>query len=148
MPELHALVEKHSDAIIFSLIYIAEAHATDEWPIGELPAGLTELRQHVSIEDRRQAAAQLLEEYKDVIHPRMDIKLDELTNEFNRCYSSWPFRVWIVDNGKIVFKGLPTEDGDNLDYASLRRYIENNPMPPIYLSPSALRDASKQDTSI
>ena len=105
-------------------IYISEAHATNEWPVGELPGGLYELRQHVTVDERRQAALKLLEIFKDVIHPDMDVKLDTMANDFDSTYSSWPFRVWIIDNGKVVFKGMPTEDGDNLDYDALRRFIE------------------------
>lgn len=51
--------------------------------------------------------------------------MDTAANDFNVNYSSWPFRVWVVDCcQKVVFAGQPTEDGSNLNYGSLRQFIE------------------------
>lgn len=107
-------------------MYIAEAHASDEWPINNLPESLSVLNQHKTESDRKIAASVFLETYKDWIHPLLDVKIDTVSNDFNNTYSSWPFRVWIVDDGKIAFKGVPTLDGNDLQYSAVRNYLENH----------------------
>lgn len=109
-------------------MYIAEAHASDEWPISNLPEAIEYLPQPHSIEARRSAASCLLTCHKDKIHPNLLIKLDDMNNSFNEIYASWPFQVWIIDDEKIAFKGRPTVDGFNLNYGEVREHLESKPL--------------------
>ncbi len=101
-------------------VYISEAHATDEWPISNLPIGVSSLQQHKSNADRIQAAHLLKLTYKKEIHDKMEIVCDSIGNSFENVYNSWPFRVWVIEQGKIAYKGMPTQDGDNLPMEDLR----------------------------
>lgn len=83
-----------------------EAHATDEWPIGNLPAG-TELKQHTSLEGRIAAAKMFQATQK--LHSAMKLFIDPMDNSFNQTYQSWPTRAWVIsaNERKIVYKSMP-----------------------------------------
>lgn len=82
----------------FLCVYILEAHADDEWPIRTRPELV--IRQHRSLSERLTAAKRLLASRECLMWP---VVLDTMGNEFNRAYSAWPVRGYIVDGrGRIV----------------------------------------------
>jgi hypothetical protein len=98
-------------SLSLSQVYILEAHATDEWPIGNLPVDVKELNQHVTLEDRQHAFQLFKQHYGSLIHDRVTLLLDNDKNDFNATYPSWPFRVWIVDEKQLVaYKGMANAD--------------------------------------
>lgn len=107
LPELYALCEQYHNIANFAMVYILEAHATNEWPINNLPEGIESLNQHITLQDRQNAVQLFIHHYSNIIHDKMKIVLDNSDNEFNSQYPSWPFRVWILNDEKeIVFKGM------------------------------------------
>lgn len=85
----------------FVTVYIAEAHATDEWPIS-YP---TCTQAHKTLEDRIKAAATFVSTYDwplPVVPDRMD-------DDIQRTLGAWPFRMYIVQRGRIVFQGQPED---------------------------------------
>ena len=91
-------------------IYIAEAHAIDEWPISESPR---DFKQHHCIEDRIEACRYLLQDYSSYLHGiefYVDIMDDDGVNEsFEAAYASWPFRFWVLSSTQVLFKAMPKD---------------------------------------
>lgn len=68
-------------------IYIEEAHAADEWPIGSA----TVERQARTVAERRAAADRL------GLSDRWSLYVDSMDNSFAAAYSPWPFRYYLLD---------------------------------------------------
>ena len=109
-----------------ALVYIMEAHATDEWPILDTDTTFT---QHTSIEERRAAAEFTCGQYP-VLQSEAgfgdEVYLDPIDNAFNSAYASWPLRYWILKDGRLAFKAMPknaTYSMDELE-AAIQRAVE------------------------
>ncbi len=93
----------------FACIYIQEAHAVDEWPINQLDTGLA---QHACLEARRAAAQAFLQHLR--LQSRelaMPVWVDDMSNAFNACFASWPFRFWVLARQRPVHEGVCSSDG-------------------------------------
>jgi len=84
-------------------IYIDEAHACDEWPLGT--HSLT--KKHVTIEDRIAAAKEFLEKTK---FPFPTV-VDTIQNDFNEKFAVWPERYYIFQRDETSVIGMPTDRG-------------------------------------
>ncbi|KAJ3340653.1 hypothetical protein HDU93_006510 [Gonapodya sp. JEL0774] len=85
----------------FATIYILEAHASDVWPNGNV----VEIPRHRTAIDRQKAALSFVQQYNYTI----PVFLDTLSDSFERAYAPWPFRFYIVKDGKMAFVGMPKE---------------------------------------
>ena len=141
MRDINALVEKYCRrAVQFAFVYILEAHASDEWPVPREEC--VDLRQHRSMLDRARAAQLLAREYP--LHPELTLLLDNRDNAFNAAYASWPFRYWIVQDGRVALKMIPV-DGDKANLQALADWLKRGAAPPPYDPPrSAVPPASKR----
>jgi len=96
------LVSKNSLEINFLIIYIKEAHASDQWPLGTT----FNVPQHKTIDQRIDAAnswkniliENQLKNFNNVI-----ILVDDIDNSFTNTYSAWPERGMIVMNNVIEY---------------------------------------------
>jgi len=88
------------------MVYIAEAHALDEWPMGDGYPGseYKALNQPKSVSERCTVAKMFREE----IGCRLPMVVDGISDSFEKTYSVWPLRFYIVKQGKIVYKAQPT----------------------------------------
>jgi len=86
------------------MVYIAEAHAVDEWPVALLDK---DFEQHKSLEDRLQAAREFKADHEIAAPLATEIYADTIGNDFNESYSSWPFRFWVIEQGAVGFKAMP-----------------------------------------
>jgi len=85
------------------VIYISEAHACDEWPLGSF----TCIKQHKTISQRLNAANEFVKKSGFTL----PIYADDITNEFDKTYSSWPERYVIIDTcGKLAAISNATSD--------------------------------------
>lgn len=93
----------------FAVVYIEEAHASDEWPIYQV----ADIPQHKSIGDRLEVAQRYRRDFP--CHPRLLFCADTFGNEFNRAYASWPFRFWVLERpcpqepARVGFKAMPQD---------------------------------------
>lgn len=90
----------------FLLVQVAEAHATDEWPVG-LPHSRLQLR---SDEERVQAAGAL----RRAMGLSDDLALtaaDTHAEHFDRAFGAWPTSMWVLDgaSGRVLFVAQPSE---------------------------------------
>lgn len=99
----------------FVMVYIEEAHAVDEWPIGSQYV----IRQHTTPSERAAAAARVHSE----LGLRMPVLLDTLQNDFNRAYSAWPFRYYVVNGtGVLTLSAQPIDA--SLPLSELAPHVE------------------------
>lgn len=91
------VVHDYDDEVDFLTVYILEAHPTDGWRWNNN----VEIPQHQSLEDRL-AAAEMLKKSSRCSVP---IMVDAFENEASKAYGAWPERLFIIQDGKIVYEG-------------------------------------------
>jgi len=91
-----------SDKIDFLCVYIAEAHANDKWPLGKH----VDLPTHKTFEDRVAASDILINKY-GLKSPMM---YDTMSDEFDKEFSVWPERYYIIKDNRIVNIFYPVID--------------------------------------
>lgn len=101
--------EKYAHKVDFLCVYIEEAHAQDEWPISSCrwnPTGKKIMyNQHKTIEDRLAVARDFI----DAFGWKYPTILDAIDNPFETAYAAWPLRLYVVKDGRMVFKAQPRE---------------------------------------
>ncbi len=102
----------------FFFVYIEEAHATDEWPVACINETVA---QHRNADDRSKAA-DLLQEVCP-LHEALTVVLDNEHNDFNAVFACWPFRYWIVHDGKVALKATPSDHV--VDLKSLQAWLSD-----------------------
>jgi len=101
--QVHSLQAKLEGKAIFLTIYLAEAHAQDQWPLGRI----IEVNQHKTVEDRLAVANRFVKQNSYQIH----MVVDDIKNPFMTAYWAHPERFFIIQDGKMGLKGQPTDDG-------------------------------------
>jgi len=94
----------------FLTVYIEEAHAQDEWPIGKT---ISVCKQAKTIEQRSEMAKTLerkLCEIQNGGQEVMEIVLDTMNNDFEKQFAAWPFRFYAIQDNRVVFKPQPKLD--------------------------------------
>ncbi|CAF2876516.1 unnamed protein product [Rotaria sp. Silwood2] len=101
---MNALVRSHApNRINFLTIYIAEAHARDQWSVGKT----------ISCVDQSTTLAQRLQyaqEFRENFNFEMPMLVDDMNNKFHHTYGSWPFRFFIIYEGKLILKAEPDKE--------------------------------------
>lgn len=77
-------------------MYIAEAHSTDGWAF----TNNLDINQHRSLEERLSAAQILVQ-----MEPLCPVVVDEMTNVAAIKYGALPERLYVLQAGKVVYKG-------------------------------------------
>jgi hypothetical protein len=99
-------------------IYIAEAHARDQWPAGKI---ISCLDQPKTLDQRLENARQ----FKKNFNFEMPMLVDSMDNSFHTTYGSWPFRFYVIYNGKLVLKAEPGETTYAYDMNEIDTWIDN-----------------------
>lgn len=81
----------------FLIVYICEAHPTDEWRWNNN----VEIQQHRTIQERLEAAEMLKKKSKC----SAPVVVDTMANKTNSAYGAWPERFFIIQEGKLVYVG-------------------------------------------
>jgi len=84
------------------VVYISEAHAQDEWPLGKQVC----LNQHKTIEERLKAA----NDFNEQFHCRLPVLVDTMDNNFDNAYACWPERFFIIEHDKMAMIGHPSNE--------------------------------------
>jgi len=103
---LKDLYRKYRHRAQFLSVYISEAHALDEWPVGNGYDGRKAFYQHKSLEARIDAARQFVEDYRFPV----PMVVDRMDNQFDNTFASWPVRFYILHGGKVYYKAMPKLD--------------------------------------
>jgi len=119
-PYFKSLYAQYKDKVVFVAIYITEAHAADEWPVG---ARLSFCNQPTTVPERCELARGYVESY-DMTIP---VLVDNMDNNFRDKFSAWPFRFYVVNNGKVEFKAQPDpEKSYTYDVNTLGKWLQAN----------------------
>lgn len=98
------------------LVYIAEAHAADAWPINSSryhgPANT--VHTPTSLAERRAVAGRMLEALPCL--RELPILVDDLDDRFLSTYAAWPIRLYAVSaDGRLARIGQPCGSVIDLD---------------------------------
>lgn len=113
------MFSKYKDRAAFLVVYIIEAHAKDEWPVGET---VSFCEQPKTLEARRELARK----YKDMNGMTMEVGVDTMNNEFESVFAAWPLRFYVVRNGKLEWKAQPNVEHYAYDPTEVSRWLKNN----------------------
>jgi hypothetical protein len=98
--ELTQLIQDYQAAVDFAFVYIAEAHASDEWPIGAPRC----LRQSRTTDERIERAIELtpyLLQHTVLVEP-VTLLCEEGVESFSDLYSPWPAKAYIFSGARLV----------------------------------------------
>ncbi|CAF2734081.1 unnamed protein product [Rotaria sp. Silwood2] len=115
---LNKLFRSHAPAMRLLTIYIAEAHARDQWPAGKT---ISCVDQPKTLEERLENARQ----FKKRFNFEMPMLVDSMNNTFHTTYGSWPFRFYVIHNGKLILKAEPGATTYAYDLNELDTWIDN-----------------------
>jgi len=96
-------MEIYRTKVDFLSVYISEAHACDEWPLGQFVC----IPQHKTLEQRMDAAKKYLRETQC----KAPMVVDLLEDNFNQLFAAWPERGFILHKGNIVYISDAKLDG-------------------------------------
>ena len=111
---LQRLLREYAGVVQFLLVYIAESHAVDEWPVGETIVK----RQHTTTEERIAACEECLADFG----LKMPTVVDSIENDFHRTYACWPIRFYLINAGILDVIGTP-RDGCGYDLADIEDWL-------------------------
>jgi len=81
-------------------IYICEAHASDEWPVGP---SISACKQPQSLPERLEIANQ----FNRIRSVKVPMLVDTIHNHFQTAFAAWPFRYYVIKDGHVAFKAEP-----------------------------------------
>eukprot|EP00808_Paulinella_micropora_P011904 g38167.t1 len=101
--ELRQLWTTYHTGVDFLAVYITEAHAKDEWPVGPTFS----FAEQPKTQAARLALARLHQQRSQLPFP---VVVDDIaTNAFETLYAAWPYRFYILYQGRIMYKAQPDE---------------------------------------
>jgi hypothetical protein len=107
----------YSKTIRFLNVYITEAHAADEWPVGRT---LSFCNQPRTIDERLTLARTFVKKY----NLQLPMVVDGMENAFVQKFDAWPFRYFVVNGGRIMVKAQPDRDDFKYYITSLASTLE------------------------
>lgn len=121
VPILHNLQQKFQEKMDFLHVYIAEAHAMNEWPINSSRDSITgeaiNFKQPVSDNERIGLANKFIGDYSF----KWPTVIDLIENPFEALFASWPLRFYVIHDGKLSFKAQP--ENSTYDFNYLRDHL-------------------------
>jgi hypothetical protein len=116
---MNALVRSHTPSgICFLAIYIAEAHARDQWPVGKT---ISSVDQPTTLGQRLQNAQQFQKNFSF----QMPMLVDNMDDTFHNTYGSWPFRFFVIHDDKLILKAEPDKETFTYDISEIDKWINN-----------------------
>jgi hypothetical protein len=92
-------------------IYIEEAHPRDGWFLPNANTGEVTFRQPTSTAERLNVAAMFVK----ATHFNLPLYVDTYDNEANYLYDAWPERLYVIQDGVVVYQGGNGPFGYRLD---------------------------------
>ena len=98
------MYERFRDRVSLVFVYIAEAHATDEWQMQSNLDDDVLIAQHTVIEERFVAARAGVAR----LGLTMPVLVDGMDDAVSQAFAAWPERIYVVGgDGRIAFQGGP-----------------------------------------
>jgi len=105
---------------VFLTIYIAEAHAADQWPLGNHVV----IKQHKTLEERLEAAYNYRAKLQKKGLNIGEIVVDGIDNVFMETWACHPERYFIIYQGKLVVK--PQPEKAMYEVSRIRDYLRHH----------------------
>jgi len=119
VPLLNELKERYSEKVDFLVVYIREAHSSDEWPVGRT---VSCVKQPQTLEERRDNALLL---FGPKFLLKVELVLDSIQNSFNELFCGWPIRQFIIQNNKLLWKSQPNIQSLSLELEEFQRIVDH-----------------------
>lgn len=105
---MQKLYEDFRERAAVYLIYVAEAHPSDEWQLDSNEEDKVLLEQPTTYEERIGIAKEML----GALSLDLPTLVDEMDNAAAIAFSAWPERLYVIDKaGKVVYMGGPGPGG-------------------------------------
>jgi len=111
------LYAAHRGRMVLATIYIQEAHAADEWPVGQT---ISFCNQPQKLDARCSLAKRYVREFS----LQAPMLVDTMANKFHEEYAAWPFRFYAIRDGRLALKAQPIEPSYKYDVEDLNRWLE------------------------
>lgn len=108
------VITQYADIADSVLVYIEEAHPSDGWISSDAPY---QIPQHRCIDDRLKAAELMNQEV-----PRCLVVADSMDNSSNAAYGAYFDRLYILQDGKVVYQGGRGPEGYRI--SELRNWLD------------------------
>lgn len=95
------MLHDFQDVAVFAAVYIVEAHAADEWPVGDR----LQIKQPITDAERCSVAGAFVKQYE----LRMPMLVDTIENSFSQAYAAWPIRFFLIQNGSMTYIAQPDQ---------------------------------------
>ena len=114
MQDIKKLASDFASVADFLLVYVAEAHAADEWPVGNP----IQYNQPKTIDERLAIARDFVAKY-EIMDAGIPLVVDDLgggtsqnrdpfeDNPVDTAYAIWPTRWYVVQGGVVLYKAQP-----------------------------------------
>ena len=120
LKEWHRLSDKyHPKGVLFHMIYLSEAHASDEWPVGP---SISFCKQPKTLKERMDLARQVAQQMPRSTPTRLWV--DSMTNAFRDTYAAWPVRYFVIVHGILRFIAQPDSQYFTYDVSELDSVLE------------------------
>jgi iodothyronine deiodinase-like protein len=98
------MYRSYRDRASLVFVYVAEAHATDGWQMDSNVEENVLIANHVTIEDRFDAARASVERLGLTI----PVLVDDMEDAVSNAFAAWPERIYVVDrDARIAYAGGP-----------------------------------------
>jgi len=121
---LPGLQEAFHGRAAFALVYIAEAHASDEWPVG---LSISHARAPRTLPERMELARQLVvRTQRQCPSWNVPVLVDGMEDLFQQSFAAWPMRFFVLDGGRVVHKAQPDPETCTYHLDDLEAWLETN----------------------
>jgi len=115
---MNEIFDLFKDLAVFLVVYVSEAHAIDEWPLGRNVCVV----KHQCIEERIDVAKRLLIEERGC---RLNVLVDTMENDFERIYKGWPERFFIIRDFKMALIAEPSVEDKGFNREEVFWWLSN-----------------------
>jgi len=110
-PILAAYRHRYAEVADFAYVYVEEAHASDEWPLGDVES----FAQPRTMDERLALARRFAEEYAAPAgalfgDAPIPVYVDTMANELERRYAVWPERLFVLEDGQVAYVSQPCNE--------------------------------------
>jgi len=111
------MLDDFADVASFAAVYIVEAHAVDEWPVGDS----LKIKQPITNDERCSIARSFAKHYE----LRMPMLVDMIENSFGEAYAAWPIRFFVIQQGSLSYIAQPDiHNAYDAILPELRQFLE------------------------
>jgi len=104
MSDIGAIISRFQHRVRAAFVYLEEAHAQDEWPVGHPYKYL----QTKTLESRLSVFQDFISAYGVAAWP-ITLLIDRTDNAFHNAYASWPVRFYVIQGGIMRFIAYPDD---------------------------------------